>query len=235
MSQQMDAIANDLANVNTPGYKGTLFSTYLYRPEEVPDGADPSVLRDHLIRADAFMEAVGHVDLTQGQLRPTGSPLDVALDGDGMFAVETPGGVRYTRDGQFNRNGRGELVTHQGYRVLGDTEPLTIPAGEIRVAEDGTLNVDGAPAGRFLVVDIQEPALLEKEAGQLFRYGGAEPAPLDAPRIRGGYLESANIEMVSSMVEMIAVQRAHGAYMDLLRANDELDQKSVSTLGSIHA
>lgn len=234
-AEQIDAIANDVANVNTPGYKGSLFSAYVHFPEEVPGGTDASILREHLVRSDAFLRGVSHIDLTPGALEPTGRALDVAIDGEGFFAVETPAGVRYTRNGEFAITRDGRLSTHDGYPVLGTVGPIELPEGPVEIASDGSVYVDGAAVDTLRIVAIENAGLLEKEGGGLFRYGGEEPPAVESPNVRSGSVEGSNVQTVAAMVEMIAAQRAHGAYMDIIRATDEMDQRSISSLGTLRA
>src|SRR5690606_12854265 len=151
-------------------------------------------------------------DMTAGTLRATGNPLDMALEGDGFFTVETPAGARYTRDGRFTLDGEGWLVTLEGHRVLGEAGPIQTQGTDVHVTERGVLWVDGAPVAVLAVVDFPDPQGLTREGGSLWAASewSGEPVPA-AARVHGGYLEEANVNVVMTMVELIAAHRAYEA------------------------
>ena len=149
----------------------------------------------------------GMTDFATGVMRETGRPLDVALDGEGFFVVQTPRGERYTRAGALTVDASGQLVTQRGELVVSDGGPITIRQGkgELGIGEDGSVSVDGKPVGKLKVVRFSDPrAALQKEGDSLFVATGKEP-PQDAHKTRvvQGVLELSNVNAVTEMATMM--------------------------------
>lgn len=201
--------ANHLANVDTPGFKKDIVSF------------------------DAAFQAQLHTDLTQGPVRSTGNPLDFALEDEGFFAVQTPQGVRYTRNGSFTRNLDGTLVSQKGDPVLVGGQPLLIDGNDVQLAEDGTLFVDGEAAGVLDVVTFTDLNQLEKEGANLYRYKG-NPAEIVAPpsiQVRQKALEMSNVESVVEMSGMITTHRMYETFQKMMMTIDEVDAKAINEVG----
>jgi len=242
-AQQMtvNTIANNLANMNTAGFKRTMidFQDLVYLRLEEP-GREVAAG----IEAPTGFELGSGVRpastlrvFTQGELENTGRELDLAILGDGFFTVRTPSGEeRYTRDGSFRVNANGELVTASGYVV----EPgITIPADarSIAVGADGTVTVfqgssnTGSTVGTIQLVRFPNPSGLSSEGGNLL---AATPASGDAVegtagddgfgRIQAGFLERSNVQMVTELVNLITAQRAYEINSRAIRAGDEMLQ-----------
>lgn len=247
-ARRLDVIANNLANASTPGYKRDTAVQSDFLPVLMERVAD----RDGLTGRLAPPAPIGGMGLgtrllrtatrlTDGTLRHTGGALDVALTGDGFFAVRTPQGVRYTRDGAFMQDAGGRLVTSAGHEVLVDGRPVGAPGSRIAIAEDGTVTVDGVSAGRLTVVTSRTAGTLRKAGANLWAADGAGaelPAPAAGaadPRapyqLRVGFLESANLDPVHEMVEMIAAMRAYEANQRAVHAQDDTLQKAVNEVG----
>lgn len=235
----LDNTANNLANVNTTGFKSSqvdfqdLMYTTLRQPgsESIQGQQVPTGLQlGHGVRI------AGNSRLfTPGTVEPTSSPLDVAIEGNGFFKITAPGGgFRYTRDGAFHRNSNGELVTTDGFYV----EPrITIPADATSVAigNDGTITVTTATStatqsiGQLLVSNFANPAGLLAEGRNLFAETAASgnaqdlvPGQNGAGLLRGNSLERSNVEVVRELVNMIQAQRAYEFNTKAIKVADEM-------------
>ncbi|MDY0164728.1 flagellar hook-basal body protein [Desulfobotulus sp.] len=201
--------ANHLANVDTPGFKKDIVSF------------------DRTFRAQL------HTDLTQGPLRVTGNTLDFALEDEGFFVIQTPRGLRYTRNGNFTVNAQGFLVTTQGEAVLAGGVPLGVGNGRLYADPQGNIFVDEELVGALDVVTFEDLEGLEKEGRTQFRYKG-DAADAQAPaniRLQQGALEMSNIEVVEEMSHMIAISRMYEIQQKLMMTLDEVDTKAITELG----
>ena len=165
-TQALDLAANNLANVNTGGYKGQVpsFGSLL--------AGTPENLSNTSLRAvnEFGVLTSSRLDLQQGPVDRTGNDLDFAIQGGGYFAVQTPQGARlYTRNGAFHINAKGQLATADGSLVLGAQGPILLPPGKVAVSANGTISVDGAVAGQLLVVDFPSGAELTPQGAASFR------------------------------------------------------------------
>ena len=212
LMREMQAVANNIANMSTTGFRreGVLFTEFV----DDLEGQAPS-----LSMANAEGRAV---NLAQGVLQQTGGTLDFAIEGDGFFLIATPDGNQLTRAGAFTRSPEGELVTAEGYRLL-DTGagPIAVPtdAGPLTLARDGTLSAGGEPiaqVGLFLPADRYD---LTHAGGTRFRTA-AEPVPVEDAAIFQGFLENSNVNPVTEITRMIAVQRAYEMGQGFLEAED---------------
>lgn len=238
---RMDVIANNLANVNTSGFKGSraVFQDLLYQNLTQP-GAQSSQTTQYpsglqlgtgvaLIATERLM--------TQGNLTQTGNSLDLAIDGQGFFQVLQPNGtIAYTRDGTFQLNNQGQLVTASGYLVQ---PTITIPssAQTITIGNDGTVSVtlpgQAAPqqVGTLQLASFVNPAGLQSIGDNLYLQTGSSGAPnTGQPTLNGlgsvrqGYLESSNVNVVSELVDMISTQRAYEINSKAVQASDQMLQ-----------
>jgi flagellar basal-body rod protein FlgF len=229
----MDVIANNIANVSTPGFKreSAKFEEYvaMMRPAEGQKGMQPV----------SFVKDAGLIrDSGQGNIEQTGAVFDLAIAGKGYFAVQTPAGMRYTRDGHFSLDGNGNLVTSQGYQVQGDGGAITITPndGEISVAPDGTVssvvNGIGNLLGKLKVVDFPDDSLLAKQGSNLYSTGQAPTAPAMV-NIRQGALEASNVQPVIEISKMIEVMRAYEATATLSKSQEDMMRQAVERLGQV--
>ena len=207
----MDAAATNTANVNTVGYRRAIpLARGFHMTFAAEIARSPGRVTGPVHGGGANLDAT-YTDTTQGTLRPTGRALDVALDGPGFMAVQTPAGVRYTRAGNFELNGRGELVTQHGHPVLGQGGPILIDGSTVHVDTGGTVLVDGGEVDRLQVVTFPDAQQLVRLGGSLYQAPAAvEAQRLDATetRVLGGHLEVPNLNIVEEMVRMIDLQRA---------------------------
>ncbi|HEY8417928.1 MAG TPA: flagellar hook-basal body protein [Limnochordales bacterium] len=255
---RVDVLAHNLANVQTAGFKrqtviqSAFPEMLLHRVNDPmvigppgPRRSDAGAVRPQ--RGFAFdpRPAVGRLgtgtyidgtysDMTAGALRHTGNPLDMALEGDGFFTVETPAGLRFTRDGRFTLDGEGWLVTPEGHRVLGEAGPIRVRGGTVHVTEQGEIWVDGALAGVLAIRTFADPQGLVREGSSLWaatEWSG-EPQPA-AARVHAGYLEDSNVNVVMAMVELITAYRSYEANQRVIQAFDQTLGKAVNELGRV--
>ncbi|MEO1137002.1 MAG: flagellar hook-basal body complex protein [Pseudomonadota bacterium] len=221
LAKELNSIANNVANASTAGYRreGYLFSEYVQALEP----QDRSMSQANV--GGRFFDA------TPGALTSTGGTFDVAIDGDGFFLVETPRGERLTRNGSFQLDAEGQLITHDGYRVLGEGgSPVAIPpdASSVTIAPDGSIAANGAPIGRLGLVSI-EPTALAREGGNLFE-ATEEYQTLENPKLRQGFVEASNVNAVIEISRLIEVQRAYELGQQLLKDEDERISKTVDAM-----
>lgn len=200
----MDVLANNLANINTPGFKADQMHF-----SEVLAGT-----------AQASVQAGQHMELTQGTVAKTGNPLDLAISGDGYFVVDTPEGDRFTRDGMFTLDAAGMLVTAQGRPVLGQGGPIAIDAnaGPVTVTNTGEVWANGAQIATLQIVDFDDPASLRKAGNNLLE--GGDPVAVDNPQVIQGAVEGSNVTAVREMARMIEISRAYETYQKILQTVD---------------
>lgn len=218
----LDVMANNIANASTTGFKAErlLYRSLEAAEKETQQGNSSNdtaaISREDELRslAKKQVRTVGVVtggmtDFSVGAIKETGRPLDVSLDGDGFFAVQTPQGERYTRAGSFTLDANGQLVTHDGYLVIGNGGPITLPQGEITIGEDGSVAVGNQTIDRLKLVRFNTPnnALL-KDGNTLFiATGNEKPQEATNLRVVQGTLETSNINTISEMAAMIQNSR----------------------------
>ena len=209
--RRFDIITNNLANVGTAGFK-----------------------RDMLTFDQTLQESV-RTDLRQGNLRLTGNPLDIALQGDGFFEVRVPDGVRYTRNGSFSLNADSALVTQNGDPVLGENGVIRVEGGNIDINAKGQITVDESMVDTLSVVTFVRPELLRKEGLSYSIYNG-DKRDIVKPEeviVKQGYLEESNVVVVEEMTKMIESLRTYESYQKVLQTFDEMTYKSVNEVGRV--
>ncbi|MCX7800783.1 MAG: flagellar hook-basal body protein [Fimbriimonadales bacterium] len=224
--QWMDAVANNLANVSTNGYKrdAAFFNEALERTLLADGGRGPRL--GSLGVGPAF-RGIATV-FEQGPLQPTGNPLDLAIDApDGAFAVrDSRGRIRFTRDGSFRVDSEGRLTTQRGELVLDDRlNEIELPVGQVSVDADGTVRSGDRPVGTIGVFN----ARFIKAGGNLFVAGG-NPQPVEEPRIKVGFLEGSNVNPIGEMVELIRLNRSFELAHRSVVKQDELMQRLIQSL-----
>ena len=242
--KRLDVIASNLANASTNGFKQDrlAFESVLagnQNPPAVPAAktADPILLQERMV-----------TDYSAGTLMQTGNPLDVALQGDGFFAVRTPDGVAYTRQGNFRLASNGTLVTADGYPVLSkagerpeEGQPIVIDiagqagGGKPVVDSQGGVTLNGEPVATLAIFDFPKPYKLNKAAGTLFVAGeGATPqvaSPLTS--VAQGSLEQSNVNSVAEMVQMVEASRYFETCQRVVRNFDDMAAKAVNDLARV--
>ncbi len=202
-TQTLELIANNVANTSTSGYRGqqARFSSLLMSSAGLEAGALNRAINDFNVLEGS------HLDLSPGNLEATGNPLDFAIEGHGFFAVQSKQGTAYTRDGGFQISPNGLLTTSTGESVLGEQGPITLPSGPLSISGDGTISVNGAVSGKLRLVEFAPGASPQALGGSLYTAEAAGVRPSPDSSIRQGMKESSNVNAVTAVTEMIAVQR----------------------------
>ncbi len=239
--RKLEVQNNNLANINTVGFKGqfivaesqsfdkTLASTI---EEKDPYG------RDDQSRLKNVVGIKTQIDFSQGPIQHTGNPLDAALRSpNDFFVINTPQGEMYTRAGNFSLSPAGEIVTADGYRVMGEGGAIAAAAPGVSILPDGSVragaNVGAQPniVGRLRVVRFEDTSGLEASEGARFKIkSGARPVPVD-PRIEPQSLEMSNVSAIGGMVGLISTNRAFQAYTKAAETLDSMNQSAVTQLG----
>lgn len=233
MAQQMrlEVLANNIANINTSGFKG---EKTIFRVEDQAVAEQENSAADGIQPLSPYSPPFEtRVDFSQGALRETGNPLDVAINGKGFFSVQTPDGIQYTRQGSFSLDEQGMLITPDGYVVLGDGGGIALEAGKVEIDMEGGVFVDGDEVGRLKLTDFENPDTLQKTGNGRF-IATEESVALDSPdgtTISQGHVESANVSPIMAMTEMIETTRAFEAYQKVIQTVDEATNTSIDKIG----
>ena len=221
--RRMDQISNNMANVNTTGYK----------KEDITFWEMMFKTADSRPRVGKALKVL--TDQEQGAAKETGNSLDFAINGDGLFKVQTPNGIRYTRNGNFTLNSQGQLSTSEGNLVLGNGGPITLTDDHVQVSENGILSANGVPIDQIGLVSFADLNSLEKEGANMFRVKdpAAKEQEVLAPKIQQGFIEGSNVNIVAEMTEMIDLQRAYQSQQKAIQTSDDIDQQSTSRVGKL--
>jgi flagellar basal-body rod protein FlgF len=241
LERQMDVVANNVANVNTTGFKAdrSLFSEHL-----MPGAHEDNFVAGGDRRLSYVNDRATFHDFSQGSAEVTKNPLDVAIDGSGFFVVQTPAGERYTRDGSFQINNQGQLVNASGYPVLGQGGPITFQQTDkqITIASDGNVTVQEGTArtdsvrGKLRLVNFAQPQRLQKDGSNLYSAAdGATAAPDATSRVRQGFVEKSNVNSVIEMSRMIEVTRTYTQISALLQQQSDLHKSAIDKLADVPA
>jgi flagellar basal-body rod protein FlgF/flagellar basal-body rod protein FlgG len=210
-TQELDLAANNLANANTTGFRGSHVS---FKTQMMNASADTST------RTVSSFGVLGspRTDFSQGSMQQTGNSLDLALEGSGFFAVQAPTGVQYSRNGNFHLTRDGSLVTAQGFPVLGDKGPIILPGGNVEISSSGVISVNGDVAGQLQLSEFDPDVPLTSLGDAYFSAPSAAAKPAGNLTVLQGSLESSNVNPVESAVGLIEIQR-----------NAEMMQRALTT------
>jgi len=219
---RLEVIANNLANVSTTGFKRERLFVQMLKDSSAPQ-ADPTGELDGV-------KVTEGIDLTQGSLQQTTNPLDVALQGRGFFVVDTPRGVRYTRNGSFHLATDGTLVNSDGFPVAGANGQIHFPdlqhlqQGTVSITETGEILVDKDTIGKLRVVDFADATGLKKDTASLIEAPPEKPVqegPGPATAVKQGFVEESNVDGVEEMIAMTELQRSFETDQKVLQAMDD--------------
>jgi flagellar basal-body rod protein FlgG len=222
--RRLEVLSNNLANANTTGFKADQLDF-----ESVLSGVKNSTQTEPVFSADRF-----YTDYSAGPLQKSDNTLDVAIAGEGFFAVNTPQGPAYTRQGNFHRGADGKLLTADGYEVQGKNGgALTVNGGHLEITANGTLNVDGNPVGALAVVDFPKPYQLTKVGGGLFQPANGQAPSASSAEVKQGYLEGSNVQVVTEMARMIEASRYFEICSKAVQSYDTMTSHAANDLGNI--
>lgn len=234
--RRLDIISNNLANANTSGYKKESAVKESF-PEMVMQKIEGNSREEIGELGTGVRLEQSYTDFSMGSKRRTGNQLDMAIKGDGFFAVETPTGQKYTKNGNFSLNRDGQIVTQQGYPVLGENgEPIqTIEGRDINIDQDGQVYLGELEADSIQVVDFANREELVKSGENLFTYNGdqADIQQTEDYQLLQGYLEGSNVNTVREMTKMIEVNRLYQAQQRVMKKADSTLDKAVNQVGRV--
>ena len=228
-SEALDILSNNLANVNTTGFKEensffTLLDASLNEPGK--SGTLDSAI-------NCSVQTHKALNPGQGSLTFTNRDLDVAIEGNGFLVVSTPQGIRYTRNGSLHMNAQSVLTTSDNYPVLGTSgKPITLGSGKVQISADGGVSLENSRVDGLKIVTFDKISTLEKEGNSLFRIQAGKEVPSTAA-VRSGYLEASNVNPVLSMVHMVEIMRQFESIQKgvSLLMND-INSKAIEKLGT---
>jgi flagellar basal-body rod protein FlgG len=226
--KKQEVISNNLANVNTSGYKRQDVFT-----EELKQSSLRRVPRQEKWEIPMISDV--YTDHSQAVIEHTGREFDLALDGSGFFVVQSPDGEDlYTRAGDFNISTDGTLVSPEGYSLVTDSGLLAVDANSnLQIGIDGTITANGQTVGKLALVDFEKPYRLERLSGSIFRApSGAQPVEPEHLFVRQGYLEKANVDVVKEMIEMITSFREYESNQKAVQIVDGTLEKTVNQVGA---
>jgi len=236
LSRELDVAANNMANVDTAGFKVESLITQddPVMPVHAPPGSTPVQF--------ALDQGVAR-DFSQGAMQQTGSPLDMAIDGKGFFQVQTAGGIRYTRDGRFGTDAQGQLIDAKGDPVLdagGAAITLNAQGGAPQIGLDGTITqkIPGqaqvAVIGKIGVVNFDSLGGLSKAGDGLYANPtNAQTTPASAAVIHQGMLESSNVQPIVQITDLIRISRAYDSVSQMMSDSSDLSKTAIQRLGSV--
>ncbi len=246
--KKLDVLSNNIANISTQGFKKDML---IYEEKKTPfqqpnqSGFDTTMVNP-FSRTDP---AVSYVQVTQsltnfeqGSLIKTDNPLDVAIEGEGFFVVNTPEGERYTRNGNFRLDGSGQLVDQKGNMLMTRSEePILIPFGtkQISINQDGSvfggIEIDQDPLGQLKIVNFNNLNALKKEGEGFYKISdpSVKEILVNDAKVLQGFTENSNANAIHEMTQMIETVRQLEAYQKIIQSIDEADEQSVNSLGRV--
>jgi flagellar basal-body rod protein FlgF/flagellar basal-body rod protein FlgG len=241
LSHELDIIANNIANIDTTGYKSdnASFSEYL-----MPRASDGDFSGGDK-RVSFVQDRATWIDLSPGAIQRTGDPLNVAIDGPGYLVVQTANGPRYTRNGALSLNGTGQIVTSDGNPVLGGSGPITLQQGDhdisispsgIVTVREGTSTAD-SPRGQLQLVSFDQPSRLQKDGGSTFMAPNGvnpNPAPANTHLVQGA-IEKSNVNAVGEMARMIQITRSYSDIAGILQQQGDQRRSALQQLSQMPA
>ena len=246
--KKLNILSNNIANINTQGYKRDML---VYEERKSPlqqislNGPNTKNLSS-LLESDPTVSYVqvtrSLTDFSQGSLIKTDNPLDVAIEGNGFFVVDTPQGNRYTRNGNFHLDGLGQLVDQKGNTLLTRSEePILIPFGvkQITIDEDGLISgdseLDQVSFGQLKIVKFNNTQALTKEGEGFYKLSDSSVKEIlvNDAKVLQGFTETSNSNAIHEMTQMIETVRQLEAYQKIIQSIDEADDQSVNSLGRV--
>jgi flagellar basal-body rod protein FlgF len=222
LQEKMDLIANNVANVNSPGYRGqnAVFKEFI---------SDQKRMKEDV----SFVEDYGQYQITDpGPVKETGNPLDVALIGPGFLGVQTPDGVQYTRAGNFALNANGELVTASGFKVAdqgGGTISIPEDAKYVAIDQKGVISTDKGAISSLMISEFKDYQKMEPAGNGLYRTAEQPTPAVDTVSIQGK-VEGSNVQPVLEMTRMIEVSREYQSVQNMMQTEHQRQQNMIQRL-----
>ena len=214
--KMIEIVTNNLANAQTTGFK-----------------------RDfgRVLESEQLLDVGTTLDTSVGDITSTQNPLDVAIDGEGFFAIQTPAGIRFTRNGSFSLNESGDLVTKQGMKVLSSSgSPINAIGNNVGIQDGGMVTVDGNEVATLKIVTFRNPNLLQKEGSNQFAWIGPTDGvqDVDEPRVKSGALERSNVNSLNEIIQLMGAYREFESVQKTLKTLDgDMNAKLIQELGKI--
>jgi flagellar basal-body rod protein FlgF len=236
LGHELDIIANNMANVDTTGFKAdnAAFGEYL-----MPRASDRNFSGGDR-RVSFVQDRASWIDLSEGAVQQTGNPLDLAISGDGYLTVQTPRGLRYTRNGALQIDPTGQLITNEGYQVVGDSGPITFQTGDhnISISPNGIItalngsDTQDSPRGHLQLVGFDQPQRLQKDGSSMFMApAGVNTTALSTgTRLVQGAIEKSNVNGVAEMARMIQITRNYTDIAAILQQQGDQRRNALSQL-----
>lgn len=234
---RLDKVANNIANVNTRGFKGDQVVSRAFDEElllRVDNGQAPLVRHIGTINHGVYVDRIV-TSFDQGSLQETGEATDVAIKGEGFFVILTQQGERYTRDGGFMLDSEGRLVTADGWPVAGQMGPIYLGTQDFVIDPEGNVTVNGVYVDRLRLVNFQDLQALRKVGNNLY----VNPDPENNPvtefegEVLQGFVESSNVDVVRETVDMITALRNYESNQKVIKMIDGVLSKTVNELGRV--
>lgn len=235
-TDRMDVLTNNLANVDTTGYKKDKLISRSFSDVLMERLNDPYVvsatnqigLQNNGIHIDEIM-----TDFSQSGFEETARPSDFALEGTGFFTIETPDGQMYTRDGNFFVNSDGDLVTSDGYYVAGENGHIRVGAGELSVDSQGNVSVDGQTVNKLTLVTFDDLTGLRKNGNNLYENANQTVRTPTDIQVKQGYLETSNVDTSDELVRMMELTQSFNFNQRVLSMVDQSLEKTVNEVGRV--
>ena len=238
--RRMQVFANNMANINTAGFKEdeqsfqALFPrTHIALPAtgytaSAHIGARPFGPSERAFAAPHALKTT----FEPGRVRLTGNPLDMAIQGRGFFEVKTPQGTRYTRNGMLSLDNQRRLVTNMGLPVMGTKGEIRIPAGKLEISGQGEIRVDGNPVAMLKIMDFEDTKMPVKSTDGLFM-AAAAGAAAKHPQVQAGHIEESNVNSLAEMVKMIEGMRSYESAQKLMQTLDRMAEVAIQDVGRV--
>jgi flagellar basal-body rod protein FlgF len=229
---RMDIISNNLANSMSIGFKKDRISFQQLLEQNTQN--DTAKVSAEGLKPDNCLVSID-VDMSEGDMQQTGNELDLAISGEGFFKINTPDGVRYTRKGNFTLDSTGNLMTQDGYNVMGKGGNINISGTNIAIGDQGTISVDGTVTDQLDIVDFADRQSLVKEDEGMFKNNSDNPetAISTETTVKQGYVELSNVNVAEEMVNMIHSMRAFESYQKAMKTIDNINDKAINQVGRL--
>lgn len=232
--RQMEVIANNLANSTTAGFKAEriLFEKALKDEQNLYTSPRNEIADPFTLPTDEYVEVKGSfTDLTAGPIETTNNPLDVAIMNEGFFVLNTPEGLRYTRNGEFSLDEQSRLVSSEGFPVQGKSGDITLGSGKIQILGDGSVTLNNQLVDQLRVVKIESDFLLRENAQKFALPVSASVEDLEVVEVQSGAVEGSNVNPVRELSDMIFASRMYESLQKAQQSNSQMSKNRNEVFG----